>query len=423
MAILSDFLKGIADAIRTRTGKTADINAQNFADEINRIPSNDSNAYLNKIISNQGSSLPALVIDDSVTTLRQYFFYSTGFTHLDIRLPRYLQKVESNAYWSNYGTLSLLDFPVSCTSVGSSAFRVSEIKKVIINNLNMSMSSGAISATDRLTDFYINGTLDEIIASGNSLVSNSSIIPTNLYYKNSDGDYMKLPDTFTISLTGNLGGFFQKWPVKNVVINEGVTKLTASFKKCSLLESVKIPNTVTSLSSCFGDCYALKELTVPASVTEMNYTFYSDQSSKMKITLIMEGSVPPTFTNVFNGSEQIEKIYVPKGARDGYINTSGWSYYKKYIVEPNIITINVPATLLNNELYQYSTDQGTTWKQFTATSFVENDISSIYFKNGTADTTILIGNTSGGSEIGTIANAQLTHNTSADEVIYLSIGA
>ena len=80
---LKDFLKTIADAIRTKKGTTDLINAKNFATEILNLPSSGSSEEGLVLISNpntisdnayQGSDLISVIIPNTVTSIGTYAF-------------------------------------------------------------------------------------------------------------------------------------------------------------------------------------------------------------------------------------------------------------------------------------------------------------------------------------------------------------
>lgn len=423
MTTLRDFLKRIGDSIRSRTGKTEVINAQDFADEITSIPSHDSNVYVTALLGGPyDKSNNPLIIPDDVKILR-----SISGTNIDVILPKYLERINPSAL--SYGTYSEIIIPQTCITILNEAFENSTINKLVFDGLDKTNTysiSGTAFKKVECEELYINATIEDIMESSFSFGWDSNHAPfytnetdgyiNNFYIKN-NGEYVDIDILKIPAVLDNVPAYkFTGFQSKHIEVAEGITTLNNyCFANMKKLESVKLPNSLTTINDqVFASSNGLKEIVIPPNVTYMGSYLLSYP------TVIMQPTTPPTIKS--NTLLNIKKIYVPKGCRDAYISASYWSNHSSKIIEPNTITINVPSTLLNNENYQYSIDQGTTWKSFTATSFVENDISSIYFKNSLAETTVLIGNTSGGNEIGTIANAQLIHNTSEDEVIYLSIG-
>lgn len=68
----------------------------------------------------------------------------------------------------------------------------------------------------------------------------------------------------------------------------------------------------------------------------------------------------------------------------------------------------------------YSTDQGKTWNQFTSTHIELQYVSTIHFKSTVDSPVVQLGTTNGGSDIGTIANAELTYITTGNETVYIT---
>ena len=101
--------------------------------------------------------------------------------------------------------------------------------------------------------------------------------------------------------------------IKNIVINEGVTKISNSaFIGCSQLTDVEIPTSVTHIGSqAFRSCSRLRSVRLPKNVTYIDeYAFYQcDMLKKInipsKVTYIGEGA--------FRGCSSLKTINIPKG--------------------------------------------------------------------------------------------------------------
>ena len=155
------------------------------------------------------------------------------------------------------------------------------------------------------------------------------------------------------------------------------------FMDCSNLKSVSIPDTVTSIGrGAFGDCTKLAEVQLPKGLTEIPDTFFYGCKSLAKITIpegvqsvgynafeqtlikeiifpaalktldtdvvawcgklekiVFKGSTPPTI-DYSSLKRKVEnpplKIYVPKGKKQTYIDSSEeWKDLEELIVENN----------------------------------------------------------------------------------------
>ena len=169
-----------------------------------------------------------------------------------------------------------------------------------------------------------------------------------------------------------------------VVLPKALTSIADQvFMDCSNLKSVSIPDTVTSIGrGAFGDCTKLAEVQLPKGLTEIPNTFFYGCKSLAKITIpegvqsvgfnafeqtlikeiifpaalktldtdvvawcgklekiVFKGSTPPTI-DYSSLKRKVEnpplKIYVPKGKKQTYIDSSEeWKDLEELIVENN----------------------------------------------------------------------------------------
>ena len=172
--------------------------------------------------------------------------------------------------------------------------------------------------------------------------------------------------------------------IELVVLPKALTSIADQvFMDCSNLKSVSIPDTVTSIGrGAFGDCTKLAEVQLPKGLTEIPNTFFYGCKSLAKITIpegvqsvgfnafeqtlikeiifpaalktldtdvvawcgklekiVFKGSTPPTI-DYSSLKRKVEnpplKIYVPKGKKQTYIDSSEeWKDLEELIVENN----------------------------------------------------------------------------------------
>ena len=172
--------------------------------------------------------------------------------------------------------------------------------------------------------------------------------------------------------------------IELVVLPKALTSIADQvFMDCSNLKSVSIPDTVTRIGrGAFGDCTKLAEVQLPKGLTEIPDTFFYGCKSLAKITIpegvqsvgynafeqtlikeiifpaalktldtdvvawcgklekiVFKGSTPPTI-DYSSLKRKVEnpplKIYVPKGKKQTYIDSSEeWKDLEELIVENN----------------------------------------------------------------------------------------
>ena len=229
---------------------------------------------------------------------------------------------------------------------------------------------------------------------------------------------IRLSNHFPISKTIGVSAFENNKNIKTFIIDTEIESIGNScFTYCSNLNKLILNDKVKTIGNSVINGTAIENIEVPASVESIGSGFYSSK----KVTYRFLSETPCTISSSTFYKSYLNKIYVPLGRAALYKSATNWSNFADYIVEPNNVTINVPSNILNNENFVYSLDNGKTYQQFTSATLSLSEIGSINFKSLTADTTILIGTTAGGNDIGTIANSELIYSTSGDTTIYLTI--
>lgn len=188
----------------------------------------------------------------------------------------------------------------------------------------------------------------------------------------------------------------------------------------SYIKELILPEGLTTIGDNAFKDFKLKNLTIsiPSSVKNLgSYCFHGLKG----LTVIFNSDTPPTLASASAFTTTNLKIYVPSGKLDIYKTATNYTSYASYMIEKNIITLSVPSGLLNNENYLYQVNNDGKWLQFNGSSITLNEVGNLKFKNTDANVTIKIGATNGGSEIGTIANAETSYNTAGSISIYLTI--
>ena len=258
---LQDFLKDTADAIRTKTGTTEPINAQDFSTKILQIPSGGGNT-LKKLLDARksasylfyqykGNDINTLIQynDTSEVTNTSYMFNSCGAT----TFPLLNMSKVTNAFYmfyqcSNMTTAPLIDLNnvTNCESVFRSCLSLT---------------------TCEISDFSNATNLNGLFATCRKLNNTASNLTTP-----------KVTDTGFMFYQCNA---LTTAPEMNT---SNVTNMTKMFYDCNRLTTVPLYDTskVTRMEEMFWHCSGLQ--TVPAfdctNVTNMQYIFTSCRNLK-----------------------------------------------------------------------------------------------------------------------------------------------
>lgn len=489
MAILNNFLKPIADAIRSKKGTVLPINAQNFASEIESIEPPLESIELNQNGEYDVTDYKKAIVNCTSDDIENFYKpLISGQTMSNINIPYGISEIGDTFFTktpqvrgdSSY-TVNLT-IPSSIKKIGLRPFLSSYFNTSAINRYNIYFTgkiedwvSIEFASTDSIPwiTAYFNGKHFYVLNSNNEYyeVTNLVVDSNNTLTKISNYCFccFKLPLTMDISnskiTTIGKGSFqesylkgsvimpstlveikeaaFKKTQITNIVLNEGLETIGNSAFSESLIETLIIPNSVTSLGesfcyscsklnkvvipnglttlplSSFQSCSNLTSLTIPSSITEISTRALQIGSSSNKATIVIKSETPSTITTTTFNKSYLNKIIVPKGTSATYKSATNWSTFADYIFEPNNIAINVDSSLLNNESVTYSIDNGE-MEQFTSATFALENVSTLTIKNTSASTTIKVGTTAGGSEIGTVTNATITYTFDADTTIYIS---
>ena len=348
-------------------------------------------------------------------------------------IPQTVTSIGDGAF-KNCTILSCTCLPSGLTNIGASAFEgCTSIAGISIPRSVSSIGENAFSGCTSLATINFNGTVAQWneVTQGNGWHDG---VPTNEVIC-LDGTVMLIqPKTLTYYATAKLpevnnpgnglytGGFgdgrnilshtFENG-VGSIEVDGEVTSLYCTFKGCTALTGVEIPETVTEIyngtfNGCsaltninipdsvtklgqndysngyyggvFSDCYSLTELTIPSGVTQLGPEFAKGCSSLTAV--ICEANTPPTmcYLESLTGNYSYAQfdntnncpIYVPCGTKQTYKTAANWSDYSTRISDMCLYT---PLTFVvyngdmcfkysaatASETLSYSVDSGATW--------------------------------------------------------------
>jgi len=220
-----------------------------------------------------------------------------------------------------------------------------------------------------------------------NIVKNEEVSFWNIGFVVINGDEND-PNSYQVAGQIDYDDFIKKLPInkniEQIILPKGLTSLADQvFMDCTNLKTVSIPDTVISIGrGAFGDCTNLEEVELPKGLTEIKDTFFYGCKSLTKIRIpegvqsvgynafeqtpikeiifpttlktldtdvvawceklekiVFKGTTPPTI-DYSSLKRKVEnpplKIYVPKGKKQTYINSSEeWKDLEELIVESN----------------------------------------------------------------------------------------
>ena len=153
--------------------------------------------------------------------------------------------------------------------------------------------------------------------------------------------------------------FYRCEKLKEVTIPDSVTSLGgASFSGCVNLEKVNLPKGITLINAVtFDNCKNIREITIPEKVTKVDWNAFSGTGIKELVfpssiknldtgivdscknleKIVFKGDTPPSikYNSLKRNVESPPlKIYVPKGKKQTYIESSKyWKELEELIIE------------------------------------------------------------------------------------------
>lgn len=456
--LIASKLRPVANAVRTKSGKTELIPVDDLEDEILALPDTEAlRQSLKQLMERNGTSfdipygitkingtfngwaeLISIIIPESVRSIGANAFM--GCSKLtSVKLPNGLEEIGANAF-RDCSKLQECAIPNSVKTLGDGCFRQASVREVyipegittipadafynayiVILKLPKTITvigKSAFSNITNLTDVYFNKTLKEYMQMDFTSYNTIPIVTGNFYLAENNNEYYLLENLIIPNDVEEIKPYTFSYKGIKTIDFGNVKKInTNAFSYCSNVKSLIIPDSVTEIgANAFMGCSKAEEIYIGGNVVSIGSSvFYNIKNNNI---VVVKATTPPSLGS--NNFYDTAKIFVPLGTRNAYISATNWSKLASKIFEPNTVSVSIPAQLLNNANYTYSVDGGE-MQQFTASSLTLENVATIKIKNLDANTTILIGTSAGGSDIGTIANAELTHATSGNQTIYLTV--
>lgn len=316
---LTDFLTGVANAIRTKKGTTAKINPQNFETEIGSVTTSKPEQEKTITITTNGSrtvtpdggkvlskvtittNVPATPTEEKTAELalangNQVISPDSGkvLSKVTIIKPVALTPENIRKNTEIGGVIGALE---EAKPEQEKTAEATNSRQIISPNVGKTLSKVVIEAAplpSRGNGIYknTNKCLINMVSKTLILGCNDSIIPSDIGIT-SIGDY--------------------------------------AFSYCRGLTSITIPDSVTSIKGyAFYNCSGLTSITIPDSVTSIGNGAFESCNGLTNVTMLP--TTPPQLgNNVFPSN--VTTITVPAGCGETYKAADGWSAYADKIVE------------------------------------------------------------------------------------------
>lgn len=341
---LTDKLKTIADAIRSKTGSTEELTLDQMATEIEGISSGGGSASVAEKDVN--------FYDYDGTLLHSYTVAEAQALSELPALPEQPGLICQGWNWSledikahnralNVGATYITDDGTTRIYIHLEEGRTSPMLGVCPNG-TVTVDWGDGTAPDVLTgtststvawtpnheyakpgDYVIRLTVDgEMGISGISYSDGTRILRHNASRDNTNHIYQYAVGKVEIGVgVTSIGGyaFSRCYSLKSITIPNGITSISQyAFYYCYSLLFVTIPNSVTLMSNmAFSDCCSLSAVAIPNSVTNFGSTMFSRCFALKCVTI--PSSITSISSDTFSNCYTLTRIDIHDGIRNiGY---------------------------------------------------------------------------------------------------------
>ena len=305
---LTDFLTGVADAIRAKKGTSSPINPQDFESEIENIQTGVDTADATATAADIRVGKTAYVNEEKVEGSIQDY---NGEIDPASGKSLFAQRADQSLTEVTAGDLA------GITQIGDHAFCWSDLVSITIPGSIISIGSKAFNSCRKLKSI--------IISEGVTRISDQAFG----YCENLET--ITIPDSVT---SIDIYVCISCINLMTVTIGKGVIRIPDNaFQNCGKLSSVVISDNAKYINSyAFYYCRSLTNITIPNSMLIIRAYAFGSCTTLSSVKMLPK--TPPILEpNAFNNTASNLQIIVPKGTLDAYKTATNWSAYADKMVE------------------------------------------------------------------------------------------
>lgn len=358
-----------------------------------------------------------VVIDNNITSVGCYAFYNCD-NLTKVTIGERVETIRHDAF-ANCDNLQEVTLPVSVKSIESSAFDSCEnLSKAYYGGTEsdwwaISFSSRGSNPIHHGGDLYIKGeavksmTVPSAITSLGYQLSGISFEEVTLHnditeitndaFRDCDALLsVTIPDKVAEIKSST---FYGCDALERVVLGSRVTNISSeAFLDCRKLKSVYFPTSLTNIDDrafyccesleeaifnegltsigydAFSECHSITKVVLPSTIVRIeNYAF--NHNSSLKEVYCKAGVVPAGGREMFNGSAEDRKIYVPVEVMYDYRAAEYWKDYAEYIFGYDFENDNLVVNIFE---IAYKTNDGEPLDPYTTEGFGANFLENIF---------------------------------------------
>ena len=358
-----------------------------------------------------------VVIDNNITSVGCYAFYNCD-NLTKVTIGERVERIRYDAF-ASCDNLQEVTLPVSVKSIESSAFDYCEnLSKAYYGGTEsdwwaISFSSRGSNPIHHGGDLYIKGeavksmTVPSAITSLGYQLSGISFEEVTLHnditeitneaFRDCDALLsVTIPDKVAEIKSST---FYGCDALERVVLGSRVTNISGeAFRDCRKLKSVYFPTSLTNIDDrafyccesleeaifnegltsigydAFSECHSITKVVLPSTIVRIeNYAFNHDSS--LKEVYCKAGVVPAGGREMFNGSAEDRKIYVPVEVMYDYRAAEYWKDYAEYIFGYDFENDNLVVNIFE---IAYKTNDGEPLDPYTTEGFGANFLENIF---------------------------------------------